>query len=76
MKRKACERITASESHLSTPDLQRNAEQLLSGLVDKVGVQHSDFTDIPQPDLRRWLPKALPDLECARKQKRPKVHQL
>lgn len=50
-------------AHRSTLNLQRHVEQFLGGLVQKVGVQHSDFTDIPQPDLRRWSPKAFSDLE-------------
>lgn len=54
-------------AHRSTLNLQRHVEQFLGSLVQKVGVQHSDFTDIPQPDLRRWSPKTFSDLEYAKK---------
>lgn len=36
--------------------------------MQKVGVQHSDFTEVTQPDLWRGLPKAFPDLEWTHKQ--------
>lgn len=50
-------------SYLFTLGVQRDPEQSVCSLVQKVGVQHSDFTHITQPDLGRGLPKAFPDLE-------------
>ncbi|TNN44871.1 hypothetical protein EYF80_044921 [Liparis tanakae] len=41
-------------------------EQSVCSLVQKVGVQHSDFTHVTQPDLGRGLPESFPDLERAR----------
>lgn len=56
-----------SAAHLLKPVSQRNVEQFFGSLVNKVGVQHSDFSDIPQPELRRWFPKTFSNLECAHK---------
>lgn len=56
-----------SAAHLLTPVWQWNVEQFFSSLVYKVRVQHSDFSDIPQPELRRRFPKTFSDLECSQK---------
>lgn len=54
-------------SHLFALGVQRDPEQSVCSLVQKVGVKDSDFTDVSQPDLGRGLPKTFPDLECAHK---------
>lgn len=41
--------------------VQGDAEQSVCRLVQKVGVQHSDFTHVTQPDLGRGLPESFPD---------------
>lgn len=53
----------AAAAHLWTPASQRNVEQFFGRLAHEVGVQHSHFTDVPQPVLRRRLPETFSDLE-------------
>lgn len=43
-------------------------EHFFGSLAYKMRVQHSDFTDVRQPELRRRFPKTFSDLESAQKQ--------
>lgn len=54
---------TSDMSHLSAFGMQRDLQQFVGCLVQKVGVQHADFTHVAQPELGRGLPETLPDLE-------------
>ena len=54
-------------SDLFALGLQRDPEQSVCSLVQKVGVQHPYFTVVTQPDLRRAPPKAFSDLEITHK---------
>lgn len=57
-------------SHLFAPMAQRDLEQSVCSLPQKVGVQHPYFIHISHPDLRRGLPEAFPALECTHKQRK------
>lgn len=58
-----CPLLHSFTTRLFTLGVQRDLEQPLGSLVQKMGVQHSDFTEITQPDLGRRLPKAFSNLD-------------
>lgn len=58
-----CALLHSFTTHLFTLGEQRDLEQPFCSLVQKMGVQHSDFTEITQPDLGRRLPKAFSNLD-------------
>lgn len=62
-----------SISHLFAVGVQRDPEQLLCSLAQKVWVQHSDLAGVTQPDLGRRLPKAFSNLEGTHIQTRGNV---